>query len=55
MRLTINEPVLDYYSEENRFSHQKPLLLTKNLCIGYHGRANNLINRVEAKKNCGPN
>lgn len=54
MRLTINEPVLDYYSEENRFSHQKPLLLTKNLCIGYHGRANNLINRVEAKKIAGP-
>lgn len=54
MRLTINEPVLDYYSEENRFSHQKPLLLTKNLCIGYHGKANNLINRVEAKKIAGP-
>lgn len=54
MRLSINEPVLDYYSEENRFSHQKPLLLTKNLCIGYHGRANNFINRVEAKKIAGP-
>lgn len=54
MRSTINQAVTHRYSEENRKSQQKPLLLTQDLCIGYHGRTTNFINKGEAKKIAGP-
>lgn len=54
MKLIMNEEIFGDSSEEDRCKQEKPLLLTQDLYIGYHGRSINFINREEAKRIAGP-
>lgn len=54
MKLIMKEEVCGHSLVEDRFSQENPLLLTQDLCIGYHGRSINFTKREEAKKIAGP-